>query len=358
MAAFSPKTARSLAPKAVVHILCLTFGIAVAISAVARQHPRPFGVLKARVRSDPPPPQTTRGKHYVNSDERRHDLFHKAIANKGGTYIGVGSHQNYVLAAWARPSAVVIVDFDQVIIDLHRLFAVVFRNTPTPEAFMAAWTRRRHKTVRRWIRTGHHSDEEKEALHETYDTYRANMHWGLTQRRERLQQVSLSTYMTDPEQFAVLKDLFARNRILFVRGDFAGRKTMRDVAQLARAARLPIGVVYLSNVEQYLRWGRGRYRQNMLGLPVAEDAVVIRTYGVGEKGAADHNYQYYVQSALRFRAWLKDRSATSVRTLLQSRTETPVQGFFHLDADPGEQQQARDSQDQSKARPHHDARDG
>ena len=48
--------------------------------------------------SDPPPPHLVRGTHYVISNEDRHDLWLKTIANKGGAYIGVGTDQNYVLA--------------------------------------------------------------------------------------------------------------------------------------------------------------------------------------------------------------------------------------------------------------------
>ena len=40
--------------------------------------------VRATVRPDPPPEETTRGKHYVVSDEKRHDLFRSAIEDLGG----------------------------------------------------------------------------------------------------------------------------------------------------------------------------------------------------------------------------------------------------------------------------------
>ena len=40
------------------------------------------------------------------------DLFRPAVKDKGGLYIGVGTDQNYLLGAWARAEALVLMDFD------------------------------------------------------------------------------------------------------------------------------------------------------------------------------------------------------------------------------------------------------
>ena len=89
--------------------------------------------------ADPAPPELVRGMHYWMSNEDHLDLFHPAVKDKGGLYIGVGTDQNYLLGAWARPEGLVLMDFDQSIVDLHRVYRVIFLAAETPEELLRLW---------------------------------------------------------------------------------------------------------------------------------------------------------------------------------------------------------------------------
>ena len=306
--------------------------------AAAPPLPESWPALRARVRADPPPEELTRGKHYILSDEHRHDLFRHDIEGLGGIFIGVGTNQNYMMAAWAQPELLVIVDFDQVIIDLHKVYRVAFLDAETPAAFLAFWTRersaRQHAGER--IRATYRAGDERQAVMAAFNEYRPNVAWGLGEVIKRTQALGITTFLDDPDQYAAVRRLFQEDRYLFVRGDFTGKRTLADMGKLAGELGLAVRVLYLSNVEQYFAWGRGRFRPNMLGLPMDERSVVVRAYGWGESRTADHNYRYYVQPGQIFHAWLRDRKFRTVRAMLASEQATEIEGFYRLGLHPND----------------------
>ena len=311
-----------------------------------------FADMTGEVRADPPPVETTRGLHYVNSDEKRHDLFRADIAGTGGMFIGVGAFQNYVMAAWAKSDALVIIDFDQVIIDLHHVFAVAFRNSESPQDFLAAWHRDKEsrEQMLAWIDEAFEPGTRRRAIKTVFRDYRTNAVWGFHQVLTRMGEQNVKTYLDDLNQYRHLKKLFANGRVLAIRGDFTGRRTLTDVAQLARKTELAVNVIYLSNIEQYFTWGKGRFRDNMVGLPFGESASVLRVYGFGMERTADENYRYYVQPAAGFAVWLHNDRARSVKLLLRSEQPTEIHGFYRLPLTPEEYEIRRKAHRDAKAK--------
>lgn len=293
---------------------------------------------KANVRADPAPKAITRGLHYVVSDERRHDLFRPDIQNKGGAFIGVGTNQNYVMAAWAKAESLIIVDFDQVIVDLHLAYQAAFLDAQTPEAFLDFWSPKR-KHVRHSLKTlrAHYPKGPiRQRAITTFKTYRQNIHWGLSQVQKRSAEFGYPTFLNTLSQYQHLVRLFQNQRVIVVRGDFTGRKTLADIGRLLQDQGQHLGVLYLSNIEQYFRWSKGRFRSNMLGLPMDEHTVVLRAYGFGRYQTADHNYRYYVQSGENFKKWMQAKHIRHVRRLLGKGEKTETKGFLRLQAQPPE----------------------
>ncbi|HEY8378164.1 MAG TPA: hypothetical protein VIK91_16830, partial [Nannocystis sp.] len=70
--------------------------------------------------------------HYVKSNEVRHDVFFPYVAGKGGAYIGVGSDQNYTVAAAAGSELMFLLDIDQSVVDLHRCYEPLIEASPDP----------------------------------------------------------------------------------------------------------------------------------------------------------------------------------------------------------------------------------
>ncbi|MCA9690284.1 MAG: hypothetical protein KC636_11790, partial [Myxococcales bacterium] len=71
--------------------------------------------------------------HYVKSNEIRHDVWFPYIDGIGGAYVGVGSDQNYTVIAAARAELVFLLDIDQRVVDLHRIYEVLIEASEDPE---------------------------------------------------------------------------------------------------------------------------------------------------------------------------------------------------------------------------------
>lgn len=317
----------------------LTLIVAISVVAPADAESKPeqkWSELKSEVRKDPAPEKITRGRHYVVSDERRHDLFRESIEGLGGVFVGVGTNQCYLMAAWARPEAMVVVDFDQVIIDLHRVYEVAFRHAGTPEAFVESWgrTREAQQKMRESIKATFDKGPVRRAALAAFKEYRANVAHGLNKMLTAMGEQGVSTFIDDAEQYGVIRQLFVDDAVLLIRGDFTGRRTLSDLGEVMQRAGLKLGALYLSNVEQYFPWGKGKFRENMLGLPTDERSVILRTYGYGVHGAADHNYRYFVQGAANFHDWLEDKKIRAAPRMLKSAAKTDIVGFRRVTLSP------------------------
>jgi hypothetical protein len=87
------------------------------------------------------------------------------------------------------------------------------------------------------------------------------------------------SYLANEENFRFLKDLEARNLIVPVVGDFAGRKAIRAVARYIQDNEGMVSAFYLSNVEQFLtqsgRWNT--FCASVSTLPIDETSFFIRS---------------------------------------------------------------------------------
>ena len=84
--------------------------------------------------------------HYTRSNETRHYLFKSPINEIGGIHVGVGAEQNYIFAGWSKPKVMILMDFDQWIVDLHRAYSVMFAKAETPDAFIELWQKKNRKS--------------------------------------------------------------------------------------------------------------------------------------------------------------------------------------------------------------------
>ena len=87
-------------------------------------------------------------------------------------------------------------------------------------------------------------------------------------------------YLSSEELFQRLKKLEVENRLIPIVGDFAGSHAFKAVAAFLKANGLQLSTFYTSNVEFYLfdRPGWPRYISNLRALPLADNAIFIRSY--------------------------------------------------------------------------------
>jgi hypothetical protein len=249
---------------------------------------------------------------------------------RGGAYVGVGPDQNFSYIAKIRPSVAFLLDIRRDNLLQHLLFKSLFALAPTrveylallfgrpPPADPAGWTARGVNDVTAWLdRTPSDSAARARArwlvdstvgtfgvplspedratiarFHETfvregldltfeshgraparyYPTYRTL----LTERDLEGRQAS---FFAREEDYAFVRDLQARDRVIPVVADFAGPHALGAIATYLRARGEVVSAFYTSNVEYYLfRQGVfGRFAANVARLPLAPRSVIIRS---------------------------------------------------------------------------------
>jgi hypothetical protein len=291
---------------------------------------RPF----AEIPADPLPPALIRGSHYWTGNERSLHLWHQAVAGRGGAYLGVGTDQNYVLAGWARSQFLVIVDFDQSVVDLHAVYRVFFEHAQTPAQFCECWSEAARELATALLQERLASTPELGRIVRAFRMAQPMVWDRLAHLRGLVDRQALRTFVEDAAQYDHLRRLFADGRVVVLRGDYNGDDTLLGVAHALRAAQLRLGVVYLSNVEQYLEYTPA-FRRNFLALDVDDDAVVIRTLGWRVFGyAPGERYHYNVQAASGFADWMRHSTVRRLPELLRFRTKTAELGLSVLDCVP------------------------
>src|SRR5215470_17555806 len=97
------------------------------------------------------------------------------------------------------------------------------------------------------------------------------------------------SYLSSEELFQQLKKFEAENRLIPIVGDFAGPRAFKTVGAFLKTNGQRVSVFYTSNVEFYLfsssdwrylfsssNWAR--FVENVRSLPLADDAIFIRSY--------------------------------------------------------------------------------
>lgn len=277
---------------------------------------------------DPAPARTTNDLHYLVSNERRLDLFRPELDDRGGVLLGVGTDQNYVMAAWSRTELLVIVDFDQQVVDLHAIHGALMIAAPTMEEFQRLWSEAGAPDARAALRAAHPARPELLAL---YDSARDVVDRRLRRLARRYVDLGVRSWLDTPEQYRFVADLHARGRVVALRGDFTRDGVLRRVAGVLSAHALPVRVLYLSNIEQYFTYRRP-FKDNMRALPLGDGSLVLRTLPGRPAG-----FHYILQRGDDFHAWMRAPRVWSVYKIRgMARGEHLVAGERHVAGPPDE----------------------
>jgi hypothetical protein len=284
--------------------------------------PRPFGIAEPTAEQlavvaagevDKIPWIVTR-KHYVVSNEARHDLFFPYIENKGGIYVGVASDPNYTLIAVAKPEFAFLLDIDRQVIDMHAIYRAFIAASPDPETLRRRFSKREVKRSLELLAEAL-ADEEPKAqrrIRELFVEVHEIVHESLGKVAQRERDGEGTSWLSNDEYYGYIKRMFEVGRIRVMPGNLLGAHTMRSIADAARGLDLPVRVFYPSNAEDYFSYGDG-YRDNVRAFPIDESSIVIRTIATNplhsEYGRtlpkADHRWHYQVQPLSDLQAWLE-----------------------------------------------------
>jgi hypothetical protein len=187
--------------------------------------------------------------HFLRSNERRHDLFFPTLERLGGGYLGVGSDQNYTLAAVAQAELVFLVDIDAEVIRWHKVYAALIPYAVSPKELLKMMTVRADVTVQRAL-TERWGAEAPELLR-SYRTYRFMIGKHLTRELQVSRNGKASTWMSDPTLYGRIRALMIARRVIARVGDLHGERTLIGLGQAARTLNVTMRTIYLSNVEQW-----------------------------------------------------------------------------------------------------------
>jgi frataxin-like iron-binding protein CyaY len=327
-------------------IIALVLSAKSATAEEAYHPPNPSGLTPipaewvsafSSIEPDPHPEKLTRDSHYWVSDERRHDLFRETIADGGGVFIGLGTDQNYLMAAWAKPKVLVPLDFDQMVVNLHYVFRVIFLEAKDPEAFKALWSEEQYDSTRELLKKAYadKSDAFRKGILRAFKMGSRFVRRRIHRIIKSFTRLGVPTFLTNQAQYQYIVDMFKTNRVFPVRGDLTAKKTVKQVGEAARKCGLTIRTLYLSNAEQYFKFTTD-YRQNMLSLPFDDKTRVIRTAGTKQPWTADGVYDYIYQTGDNFKKWIEHKQTYNVWTIVQARDVNKKTGYSQVTRLPEE----------------------
>ena len=307
----------------------------------------------AQIRPDPAPEKIVRNSHYWVSNEHNHDLWRSYIEGIGGALVGVGTDQNYLLAGWAKPQLLILMDFDEEISILHEIYEHLFTISDSSNAFITRWTKPYHEDTSQKL-TAYFTLRASEVLSDsssaraqsrwvrrrvkTYRVTRALIYRRLKRTLKKYTALKIATFLDDQAQYDYIRSLWVQGRVIAIRGDLTADLTMLDIAKALKTIQLPLNILYLSNAEQYFGL-TPEYRRNIIAQPWGEKSVALRTLGWRILGYVNEKekYHYNVQLGPNFKEWLETHTTSKTgRILIKAKTDLSPSGFSIVNTPPPE----------------------
>lgn len=243
----------------------------------------------------------TNDTHYFASNERDLDLVAGAVEGVGGVVVAVGADPGYLLAAWADAQALVLIDLDPAIVALHRIYAALFTAAEGPEAFRRLWSAAGSEEARAIV--GAQGEDAAELL-AVFAAAQPAVERRLAELERRMAAAGQAWLLSDARLYARVAGLVRAGKVVALRGDFTRDGTVRAVGAALHAAGLEVGLLYLSNIEQYFLY-TPEFRANVQGLPL--QGQVLRTLPGRPAG-----FEYILQEGAHFQTWAARPKVRSV----------------------------------------------
>lgn len=253
-----------------------------------------------------------RDKHFLASDEANLHLFHDAVANVGGGYVGVGTDQAYLFIGWARSDFAWLTDYDEWVYWVHVISGIFFDVSQTPEAYRARWSSKARASSLALLADRFPDPDEARMARRVFLAARFQQARRLAFVRNACRKAGVPTYLTDPEMYDFVRNLWRSGRIRPMVGNLLGDRAMKGIGEAAAALGIPIRTLYLSNAEEYWDYPKA-FRENMAALRLDDRSRVLRT-----RAAKPHNgdYRYVVQPGDLFLLWLAQPKVRAVRHIV------------------------------------------
>lgn len=272
---------------------------------------------------------------YVQTNERGHPLWGPQIEALGGAYLGFDSTQSYSFIAKAKSEWAWLVDWNPVLLRMHRIVHAVVGANATAQEFAAAFRPERledtlagldHYCAERGI-------EDCETLKQTARELAPTL--ALTFRRALRQRPLFPEWgwLHAPGEYEYVRELIARGRVRVLPAELDGEDTLAGIGESARAMGVPIRVVYLSNRENDWNTLPATARANLQGLPFDDETLVLRTIGKRWNSQPGFSrWHYNAHAGLDYQSRLDDEAFERPRDLMPEREMvTPYSSVLGFD---------------------------
>ncbi|MBI5490171.1 MAG: hypothetical protein HY905_22745 [Deltaproteobacteria bacterium] len=269
-------------------------------------------------------------RHYVQTNEPRHDDWFPYIDGVGGAYVGVGSDQNYTLFARARSELIWLMDYDIVVTRIHRVFGALIAAAPDAAAFLAFFERDGTTAALEVLDASRDDEDDREELRELYKEYKPSLRHYFQRLATLEADGKPSTWLSDPEAYAWVRAAFVAGRVRTLKGDLLGRTVLPAIASAQHRLDMPVRVVYLSNAEQYFLYNAA-FKDAFAALPFDGRSVILRTENFeDDQGRNSMIWHYQVEPARHFVAQLARPEVDHTNDLEPPATYRPRGGLSLL----------------------------
>lgn len=242
---------------------------------------------------------------YIKPNEARNYLFAPYIKNLGGGYVGVAADANYTFIAYAKSEWVWLMDFDYVILNLHRSIKTFILESPEVKDFLEKWNPKNKKKSLELLQSKYGNLEEWDTMKTVFEKNQSSLY-----EHYKVNAIPDKTkpgfgWLRNPEAYAYIRHLYQKNRISINGGDLLKDKSLYSIGNSARKLGVPIRILYPSNAEEFWKFN-ANFKRSIINLPFDEASVVLRTvheypWHVNDRrGGASGFWHYVVHGAYNY----------------------------------------------------------
>ncbi|HRP70533.1 MAG TPA: hypothetical protein PLY93_13475, partial [Turneriella sp.] len=212
------------------------------------------------------------------TNEDRLEIFQPHIAGIGGGYFGVGSIQNFTLAAWARSEYIWLMDFTRVVVAANKIHTAFLKRLSGPEEHRLMWDKKKSATaVDKIIDKEFKNDPDLAFIKQSYRKASPYLMITFGFLDKIIKKRQYKFWLNDQEQYNYLKSLAQQNKIRALKGDLNGDTTVKGIATAARQMGVPMRILYYSNAEEYFNGYKPPFKNSFSQMPVDDKSFVVRT---------------------------------------------------------------------------------
>jgi len=236
--------------------------------------------------------------HYIYPNEDRGFITYPYIENRGGALLGVGSDQNYTFAAIARSELVFLMDYDAIVVHIHRVNQAFIKHEESPDGFVERWNPENRAESLEIIAKEWEGDPMASVYQRTLRSLN-NIMYRHYKRTRAPSESGQTSWLRDEAKYDYVRDLWQKGRIRTLKGDMLGPNAMMGVGKALHELGVPMRIYYTSNAPN--AWGGAmtpEYKRNVLSFPMDEQSVVLQALGwTNEFGQTGH-WHFNVQDGL------------------------------------------------------------